>query len=152
MADYSLNAKDVDLDIDRESLNEALRKLNQLTSFEKEAVIAQGLKEGARILAQQTKENIDHRIMEHEGNLIGSVKTLTKKKIGRSYVGFQRPKGNIAHILEFGTKQRFTKKGANRGKVKGYHFHSDALEAKGQQALNILAESINKSIEKIMNR
>lgn len=143
---------DIMFDFDRTSLNEVLGKLNQLTSIEKDAVIAQGLKEGAQIIAKQTKENIDLRIEEHTGNLIGSVKTLTNKKTVRSYVGFQRPKGAVAHILEFGTKQRFTKKGANRGKVKGYYFQRDAIETKGQEAIDTVAESIQKSIDKIINR
>lgn len=148
----SLNAKDIDLELDRSSLEEALKKLNLLTDFEKEAVVAKGLQEAAKIVAKETKENIDHRLEEHEGNLIGSVKTLTKKKIGRSYVGFQRPKGNIAHILEQGSKQRTTKSGANRGRVKGYYFQRDAVERKGQEALDTLADSIMKSIDKIINR
>lgn len=147
----SINASDVNLELDRESINRAIKKLNQLTDIEKDAVVAKGLQEGTKIIAKQTKENIDQRLEEHEGNLIGSVKTLTRKKRGRGYVGFKRPEGAAAHILEFGSAIRKTKKGANRGRVKGYHFQSDAIQAKGQQALNTLAESIEKSIERIMN-
>ena len=142
---------DIYCEFDRTSLNEAKRKLTQLTEFEKSAVVAKGLSEGARIIANETRKNIDQRLKQKTGNLRGSVSTVTKKKDKKAWIGFKRPKGAHAHILEKSSGPRYTKSGAYRGRVKAYRFQEDAVERKGQQALDTVAESIIKSIETIMN-
>lgn len=142
---------DIYCEFDRTSLNEAKKKLSQLTEFEKSAVVAKGLSEGSRIIANETRKNIDQRLKQKTGNLRGSVSTVTKKKDKKAWIGFKRPKGAHAHILEYGTAPRYTKSGAYRGSGGAYKFQEDAVDRKGQEALETMAESIIKSIEKIMN-
>lgn len=127
-------------------------QLASLGDIEKQGVIGKGLQEAAKIVAEQTKINIAQRTTKRKGNLISSVTTQTKKTKGFAYVGFKRPAGASAHLLEFGTKIRQTKKGANRGKVEAKHFEQDAVETKRNEAMNILQDSIRQSINKIMNR
>lgn len=138
--------------LDKATYNAVMNKLSQLGELEKEGIIQQGLKEGATILAEEGRRNLIQRNSIRKGNLIKSIGVQVRKKDAKSYAGFKRPGGNAAHLVDRGTKARYTKKGAYRGFVKGTNFWSDAFERKKSEAQNTLIESINKSIERIINR
>lgn len=140
------------LTMDKASYDRIMDKLAKFGKIEQEGMVAQALKEGATIVKDESKSNIKSRLVKRSGNLIGSASVLVKKKDGKAYAGFKRPKGAHAHLLEAGTKERYTKTGAYRGKVKAYNFHKDAVTKKEGEVLRTVEESIMKSIEKITNR
>lgn len=130
-----------------------MNALSSMSKLEREAIIAKGLQEGLKVIVQQGKANLaSSGIKVRKGNLSHSFKVLTKKRELRGYAGFSRPKGAAAHLLDRGTKKRYTKTGANRGSVKPTYFWTNAVKDKNGKAQEELMDSVRKSIENIMKR
>ncbi len=94
------------------------------------------------------------------GNLvdsIGVVKTPLKKanEVGEVVVGPRRKgqhKGFAGHLVEFGTKQRQTKKGANRGKMKPEPFAEPAFNITKNVVIGNINEQIGKKLVSRMRK
>lgn len=93
------------------------------------------------------------------GNLvdsIGIVKSSVKKaaEIGEVRVGPRRGryKGNHAHFVEFGTKRRRTKRGANRGVMPIHKFVEPAFNQTKQQVENGIATATAKTLLRTMKK
>lgn len=140
--------------LDAKTLAETNRKLRRLSNIEREAVVAQAVKEGAQIISRQTRKNVATLLKKRTGNLYRSVSVLTRKKIGVAYAGFKRGKGGGSHAIffEHGTKDRYTKAGAYRGKVKAYELQKRSVDKKADKVLQTMLGSIEKSINRIINR
>jgi hypothetical protein len=126
--------------------------LDGLSNIEREAVIAKGIQEGLKVIVQEGKSNLASSAKVRKGNLSGSFKVITNKKDLKGYAGFSRPKGAAAHLIDRGTKVRYTKNGARRGAVKPTLFWTKAVEGKSGKAQEELMDSIQKSINNIMKR
>lgn len=141
---------------DPKSLNKVNSQLNQLSDIERNAVINKGLSDGAGIIRRETNKNMRNRVKKRDGNLFSSLSKLKRRKSKMRgpayYVGFKRPKGAAAHLIDKGTAYRWTKKGYFRGKVTPRLFHTQSVERKGEEALRVVEESIKISINRIMNR
>lgn len=149
-------ADKLSLYFDPKSMATVYAQLNQLSDIQSDAIVKKGLSDGAGVIRRETNKNMRHLVKKRKGNLYAS---LTKKKVGkykkgdvRYQIGFKRPKGASAHLIDKGTTERFTKKGAYRGRVTPRLFHTMSVERKGEQALNVVAESIKISIDRIMSR
>lgn len=142
------------LTLDPASLAETQRTLSVLSEIEQDAVVKKGLSDAGGVIRRETSKNIRSRVKTHTGNLIKSLSKRSRKidKQPRVYVGFKRPKGAVSHLLDKGTRERFTKKGYYRGRVRPMRFQTDSVERKGEAALNTLAESIKISVQRITNR
>ena len=146
-------ASDFSATLDPRDYTKIMNMLQDLSHLEREAIIAKGIQEGLRVVVQEGKTNLANSgTRVRTGNLSGSFKVLTKKKDLKGYAGFSRPKGAHAHLIDRGTVVRHTKKGANRGKVTGNMFWTNAVERKSGKAQEELMESVRKSIENIMKR
>lgn len=144
---------DFSFTVDQDDYIRLMKTMSDLSKLEREAVINKGLKEGLTIIKNQGKQNIASSGLKiRTGNLAGSFTVSTKKKDLRGYTGFKRPKGNVAHILDRGTKMRYTKSGASRGMIKGNYFWTKAVEEKSAKAQEELMDSVKKSIQLIINR
>lgn len=94
------------------------------------------------------------------GNLvdsIGAYKTSLKKAadLGEVRVGPRRKggyKGFAGHLVEFGTRSRSTKKGANRGIMPKHPFAKPAFEATKGEIEKSIAVNIGKSVLRTMKR
>lgn len=94
------------------------------------------------------------------GNLvdaIGGVKTPFKRAdiVGEVTVGPRRTrpyKGHAGHLVEFGTRGRKTKKGANRGVMPAKKFAEPAFQATNNLVINNIAASVGKKIWSFMKR
>lgn len=140
--------------LDTKTLMETNAKLARLSMIEREAVVAQAVKEGAQIISRQTRKNVGTLLQKRTGNLYRSVSVVTRKKTGRAYAGFKRGKGGGSHAVffEHGTKERYTKAGAYRGKVKAYELQKKSVDSKGDKALKTVLATIEKFINIIMDR
>ena len=78
-----------------------------------------------------------------------------KSKIGEK-IGVQGDKAYLLRFLEFGTNERQykTKNSGNHftGKLKSSQFFSDAVEAKGAEAMNEVQKGIIESMEKTVTK
>lgn len=96
----------------------------------------------------------------HEGDLsesIGSVKPVIKRAqfVGEVRVGPRRRRpyrGQAGHLVEFGTKRRFTKSGAHRGFMPKKPFMEPALNQTKIQVIGIIRSEMAKSVVKQMKK
>ena len=138
---------------DPQDYRRVMNTLSDLSRIERDAVIAKGIQEGLKIVVQEGKQNLAHSGTKvRTGNLKGSFKVLTKKSDLKGYAGFSRPKGSHAHLIDRGTAVRYTKSGAKRGQVHGNYFWTKAVEGKSGKAQQEMYDSIEKSINTILNR
>lgn len=132
-------------------------KLEQLERIERNAAVGKGLRKGEQVIINQGKQNLRARNKRVTGKLAGSF--ATQLRASKAYIagGFKRPAGAVSHLVDRGTEERWTKSGAYRGSVSagnpnnGSMFWTDAVNEKGQEALEVLADEINKEIERIFN-
>lgn len=155
--EFSITLNETDYRI----IQDALQKLSVI---EQDAVVGKGLKEGATIIVNEGKRNLQSRNNSKTGNLLRSFSTNLKKKRGKINAGFKRGTkksiggGNHSHLIDRGTDERFTKKGYYRGSVskgnpnKGSLFWTDAFNTKKNEAGNELIDSIKISIQRIISR
>lgn len=138
---------------DPQDYRRVMNTLSDLSRIERDAVIAKGIQEGLKIVVQEGKQNLAQSGTKvRTGNLKGSFKVLTKKSDLKGYAGFSRPKGSHAHLIDRGTAVRYTKSGAKRGQVHGNYFWTKAVEGKSGKAQQEMYDSIEKSINTILNR
>lgn len=92
----------------------------------------------------------------HLVDSIGVVKTTFKKAntIGEVKVGPRtgRFKGNHGHLVEFGTKPRRTKSGANRGIMPAHPFAKPAFDQTKGQVEGGIAQAVGKVVLRTMKR
>lgn len=91
------------------------------------------------------------------GHLAESIGTVSAKSegLGAIETGPRRRggyKGFAGHLMEFGTKIRQTKGGANRGKVTARPFVRPAWEDTNKQVLGIIEKNLSNEVEKYLNR
>lgn len=144
---------------DPKSYAATMLQLRELSDIQKTAVVQKGLSDGAGIIRRETAKNMRQRVKVRKGNLKSSLSKLKKRGKDNQayYIGFRRTAGAAAHLIDKGTKDRYTQ-GKNgkpimkRGKVTPRLFHTDSVERKGDEALRTVEESIRISINRIMNR
>ncbi len=137
-------------------------QLTKLTKLEQNAVVQKGLQEGLNIIAKEGRKTLkntlskdpwnthmrEYMARKRGGSLLNSIGTKTIKKKLKGYSGFKKY-GKHAHLVDSGTVNRWTTKGAFRGKVAGSRFWRTAFANKKEKAVQELMESIRKSIQKI---
>lgn len=154
--------------LDEMSYTQVYAKLTGLSEFEKEGIMDRALKEGARVIARQGRANLKARNKMHTGKLLKAVTVWSKKKRGKAYGGFLRNGditkpikswgGSAAHLVDRGTKERYTKKGYYRGSVSkgnpqtGSRFWYDAFEQKKNDAAQKVMKTVDDCMRLIMNK
>ena len=139
--------------VDPNDYRKLMGLLTGLSEFEKDAVVAKAIQEGLKVIMQQGKTNLaTSGTKVRKGNLSGSFKVLTNKKDLKGYAGFKRPQGAAAHLIDRGTKVRYTRNGAKRGKVTGNLFWTNAVRDKSGKAMDELMDSVQKTIQRIINK
>lgn len=96
------------------------------------------------------------------GNLVDSIGTQatgfkSQKALGETRTGPRRgrgkgQKGFAGHLVEYGTKTRKTKKGANRGKMRAKPFMAPAWEATKGKVEASINEELGKALVKYMRK
>jgi hypothetical protein len=145
--------------LDERELRELNRRLSELSKTEQRTAIAKALRNGISAIMRQGKINLAATDLKtgKKGNLKNSFAIKLDRKRSISYAGFKRPKGAVAHLVDRGTKARYTKKGYYRGTVQkrgpntGSQFWTDAVESKGIEAVNTLMDTIYNEVARIMN-
>lgn len=125
----------------------------ELNSLERKQVVRKGLMDAAKIFQARGKINLASRTQPYTGNLRRSFKTNYNPRYwATAYAGFWRPDGNHAHLVDLGTKQRFTKKGYNRGRMPATYFWTDARISEEKLASRAIMEGVREAIDRIQSR
>ena len=150
---------DLTVTMDTRSMLRLEAQLARLTEFEKQETVARGVREATAIIKKQGQENLSQTYVKIKEDGSGFnkhtfVNRADKKKL-KGYSGFIRRKGyhgQLAHLIDRGTADRYTKKRAYRGRMRYTGFWTKAVESKGNEALMTMAESIQKTIKRLLNR
>lgn len=121
--------------------------VDELKEVDKAKAIRGGLLQGAKVLERAGRRSLRASNNEHSGNLMKSIRAKLARKGLRAYAGFERSwkfqlekgVGNHAHLVDKGTKRRYTKGGAYRGIMPASYFWTSAVQAS--------TPSVNKAIE-----
>lgn len=138
-----------------------MRKLGQLSNVEQKGVIRSALKESGNILINAGKASYLAKNKKKTGNLFRSFTSQYKKKNTGILIGFKRGPGmgNHAHLINYPTQERYTKRGYYRGKIAGTergktgatYFWSDVVQVKGGQAMEHLMQAVFDAVNQIKN-
>jgi HK97 gp10 family phage protein len=137
-------------------LQECMNALEQLPTVSmKRGVVRNALKKAAIPIKDRAKENAQGIKIDNPGVIADSVKigtSLKKSQRGRTdrsrvtaYVGSSHP---LAHLFEFGTAERYTKKDAYRGFMPAMPFMREAWDSQKKVALGLLKQELWKALEK----
>lgn len=149
---------DLTVTMDTRSMLRLEAQLARLTEFEKQEVVARGVREATAIIKKEGQKNLTN---EKTGLLKKSFTTRVDKKKLKGYAGFIRRKGYhgaIAHLIDRGHKIYFKdplgkrRKKPIKNRTDGTFFWTKAVESKGNEAMRIMAESIQKTIKRLLNR
>ena len=110
-------------------------------------------RKAAKMLMERGRDRLISTLIGNSDNLVDSFTyKLRKGKFAGVLVGFARPGGNVAHLVDLGTKDRYTRNGAYRGKIVGSHFWTDTKEKYAPVAMNDMMDAIDRAIRKINGR
>lgn len=113
------------------------------------------LKEGMEEIIQTAKSNLAQRNKVRTGKLRKSFGTRVNKKKAYAVGGHKRPGGAAAHLVNYGTAERWTKSGAYRGSVSkgrpntGSEYFSDAVQTESTNAMERVLEAVQRELEKM---
>ena len=152
------------VEVDATRVNELLKLLNDK---EAKKAISSALRKSILIIRKQAQENLVSAVTDAEfsssknGVSFKPLKNEINVAVYRNASGARvdlidrRKKGSRAYMLkwfESGTKERATKKGANRGSINASHFFSNAVKSKQKEAEDSLEQNIIDSIMKVANK
>lgn len=144
--------------IDREAI---VYLVDQLEDFEKDKAIRGGLRAAVNVFRLKGRSNLRSRLLHHgrqTNHLMNSFTTRVKRNRLGALSGFDRPGGNHSHLVDGGTKRRYTngkksvRAGIYRGIMPSNRFWSDAKSSEEGKAINALRAGVEKAVERINNR
>lgn len=138
--------------IDRENIQYLVRNLED---FEKDKAIKSGLRAAVNVFRVKGRSNLRARLLHHgkqTSHLMNSFTTRVKRNKLGALSGFDRPGGNHAHLVDRGTKRRYTKAGTTRDIMPGNSFWDDAKQTEENKAMQAIYQSVQKAIQRINDR
>ena len=145
-------ADNLTVTMNQEDVRRLNEKLNQLGSVVKDGIVQRGLRDAANIILNATRSSIERHRFIKTGKLLASAAIKARKRDGKVYVGFKRPAGASAHLLDKGTIVRHTRTGASRGRIVASNFHTNAVKENKDKAMQVLYKSIQDSLDRMWNR
>lgn len=141
---------DVQVEVHAEELLAQLKILQDLVNRKE---ITDAERKAAKMMMERGRDKLISTLIGNSDHLVDSFTyRMRKGKFTGVLVGFKRPGGNVAHLVDKGTKDRKTRTGASRGKIKGSHFWTDTKEQYADKAVNDMIAAIDSAIKKINNR
>lgn len=138
--------------IDREAV---LYLVDQLETFEKDKAIKAGLRSAVNVFRVKGRSNLRSRLLRHgkqTNHLMNSFTNRAKRNKLGALSGFDRPGGNHSHLVDAGTKMRYTKSGARRGIMPANRFWADTRISEEAKAMDALYKGVERAVQRINNR
>lgn len=142
----------VQVDVRAEVLLKQLAILKNVVNA-KEVIAAE--RKAAKLLKDRGYERLIATLIGNSDNLVDSFTYKLRNgtaSMSGIRVGFKRPGGNVAHLVDLGTVDRYTKTGAYRGRIKGSHFWTDTKEQYAPKAMDMMMDAVEDAINKINSR
>ena len=138
--------------VDKDSI---LYLVRNLENFEKDKAIKSGLRSAVNIFRIKGRSNLRARLLHHgkqTNHLMNSFTNRVKRNKLGALAGFDRPGGNHSHLVDRGTKRRYTKSGAYRGIMPSNLFWTDTEKTEEARALQAVYEGTQKAVQRINSR
>lgn len=130
--------------------------LKHLPSALQDSVVSSAHLKAAKITVEREKLLAPEGPTGNLVDSIGAVKIGKKgTNVGEVWVGPRRKggkKGFAGHLVEFGTRPRRNKKGANRGVMPKHPFAKPAFDQTHQQVQGVIATELGKSVVRTMKK
>lgn len=148
--DFIIKIEEKDLTV----LREIVKAMGEIDGSK---AIMNSLSSGMALITRKGKSNLTNN---KTGNLKRSIRRKQVKKWISVYGGFKKGKGggNHAHLVDRGTKKRYTSKGYYRGTVSkqgaytGSQFWTKAVLSEGPKMMNKTMKTIDKELLKITRK
>lgn len=137
--------------IDKDSIDFLIR---ELTQFEKNKALKSGLNAAGQVFKVGGRQRLRQKLKGSKGStghLMNSFQVRVKRNKAGVLTGFNGG-GRHSHLVDKGTKERFTKSGAKRGKMPANYFWSDTNNQDYPKAISRLFEGIEKAIQRINDK
>ena len=138
---------------DPKDVERLLYKLQALENVESREPVKQAFQKGGdELKAKATASIISHGFIKTGKFAQSPSRQFRKKKNNPGVlVGFRRGgfHGQVAHLMA-GTKERFTKSGAYRGKIKESSYWSDISQTDAPRVLQDIMKAIENEIDRIL--
>lgn len=129
--------------------------VRELEDFEKDKAVRSGLHAAVALFRVKGRSNFRTRLLRHgkqTNHLYNSFTTRVKGSSLGALAGFDRPGGNHSHLVDLGTKHRYTRRGEYRGVMPGNRFWSDAKASEEGRAMDAVYEGIRRAVDRINSR
>ena len=129
---------------------ELLVQLSILKDLVNRKEITTAERKAAKMMMERGRDKLVTTLIGNSDNLVDSFTyKMRKGQFAGVLVGFKRPGGNVAHLVDRGTRDRRTKSGASRGRIKGSKFWTDTKEQYADKAVADMMEAVDRAIRKI---
>ena len=129
---------------------ELMIQLKMMQNLVDRKEITKAERDAAKMIMEHGRNRLVATLIGNSDNLVDSFTYRMKKgKFAGVLIGFKRPGGNVAHLVDRGTQERYNKNGAYRGKIKGSRFWTDTRDQYAPQAMEEIMEAVDEAIKKI---
>lgn len=137
------------LDIDR-----IYAFVDELRDIDKNRVIKRGLRKGAAVFIRggRTRLKASKDGGRVTGRLLRSFTTKVKRRKLGALAGFKMPDGATSWLHDYGTVERWTKKGYYRGRMPASYFWSETKELDSAAATEAVWDGIRQAMLKLRER
>lgn len=127
--------------------------IRNLEKFEQNKALREGLSGAAKIFYTLGRRNLlSSSTGIKSGALLSSITSRVRvnRKTGEpTVVGFERPRGNLAHLVDLGSGPRYTESGAYRGIMPANYFFTAARVEGEKPATDAIIDGIQRAINRI---
>ena len=149
-----------DIKVEIKNIERVYALVDELKGVDRNRAIRSGMIQGAKVFTRLGRKNLRARNDEHTGNLLQSMRWKSARNSLAVYAGFERSYkfealkgvGNHAHLVDRGTKDRYTKKGYYRGKMPASYFWTDTRNEGGGEAMRSIEKGIINMVENLKMR
>ena len=144
-----------DIKVEIKNIERVYALVDELKGVDQNRAIRSGMIQGAKVFTRLGRKNLRARNDEHTGNLLQSMRWKSARNSLAVYAGFERSYkfqalkgvGNHAHLVDRGTKDRYTKKGYYRGKMPASYFWTDTRNEGGGEAMRHIERGIRNMVD-----
>lgn len=149
-----------DIKVEIKNIERVYALVDELKGVDQNRAIRSGMIQGAKVFTRLGRKNLRARNDEHTGNLLQSMRWKSARNSLAVYAGFERSYkfqalkgvGNHAHLVDRGTKDRYTKKGYYRGKMPASYFWTDTRNEGGGEAMRHIERGIRNMVDGLKSK
>ena len=149
-----------DIKVEIKNIERVYALVDELKGVDRNRAIRSGMIQGAKVFTRLGRKNLRARNDEHTGNLLQSMRWKSARNSLAVYAGFERSYkfealkgvGNHAHLVDRGTKDRYTKKGYYRGKMPASYFWTDTRNEGGGEAMRHIERGMRNMVDSLKSK